>query len=138
MQGVEEGSTQFSLESDGWEEPRRGVSTCPALIPGRQGTARPARNSSGCGECLTVETHSLRKLKWEQKKQAHLPPLVPKIPDTCAESSAGRIPVNGAHGTGVPLACCIGGCITSLSDIGALIPPTQCELLTAQGSYTEI
>lgn len=69
MQGVEEGSELFSLESDGWEEQRTGVSTCPALIPARQGTARPARSSSGCGECLEVETHSLRELKWDQKSK---------------------------------------------------------------------
>lgn len=37
---VEESSELFSLASDGWEEPRRGVSACPALIPARQGTAR--------------------------------------------------------------------------------------------------
>lgn len=62
-EGVEEGSELFSLESDGWEEPHRRVSTCPALIPARQGTARPARSSSDCGECVRVETHSLRELK---------------------------------------------------------------------------
>lgn len=45
------------------EEPRRGVSTGPALVPARQGMAEPARSSSGSGECLGVETYSSRELK---------------------------------------------------------------------------
>lgn len=38
IQGVDKGPKLFSMESDGWEEPRRGVSTRPALVPARQGT----------------------------------------------------------------------------------------------------
>lgn len=45
------------------------VSTCPALIPARQGTDKPARSSSGCGERLGVETHGLGELKWDQKSK---------------------------------------------------------------------
>lgn len=97
------------MESDGWEEPRRGVSTRPALVPARQGMAEPARNSNGCGGCLGVETHSHGEWKWDPKIQAHLPPPVREIPDVCRHSSAAWDPAPGAHGTGVPLARCVGG-----------------------------
>lgn len=69
IQGVDKGPKLFSMESDGWEEPRRGVSTRPALVPARQGTEEPARSSSGCGERLEVETHGFRELKWDQKSK---------------------------------------------------------------------
>jgi len=69
IQGVDEGPKLFSMESDGWEEPCRGMSTRPALLPARQGTSEPARSSSGCGDRLGVETHGLRELKRDQKSK---------------------------------------------------------------------
>lgn len=106
--GVEEGSELFSLASDGWEEPRRGLSTCPALIPARQGTARLPEAAVVVMNVWGGNTQP-QATEVGPKIQAHLPPHVPKIPGICAQPSAGSIPVNGAHGNGVPLACCIGG-----------------------------
>lgn len=81
-----------------------GMSTRPALIPARQGTAKPAR---GCGECLGWKCMA-SGTEIGPNIQVYLPLSVQEMPDVCTVICC-LGPCAMAYRMGVPLACCTGG-----------------------------